>query len=47
MNNLSDDSLKDLYKKAMELDLDKEFIAILLDELNRREIDPKKLNVQC
>jgi hypothetical protein len=47
MINLTDESLKDLYKKAIELNLDKEFISILIDELNRREIDPEKLNVKC
>ncbi|WP_102027811.1 sporulation histidine kinase inhibitor Sda [Salirhabdus sp. Marseille-P4669] len=38
MHSLSDEQLFDSYKKALELELDKEFIRLLEEELMKREI---------
>ncbi|QGH34465.1 sporulation histidine kinase inhibitor Sda [Gracilibacillus salitolerans] len=38
MHLLSDEQLFDSYKKAMELNLDKEFIQLLEEEIKKRNI---------
>jgi developmental checkpoint coupling sporulation initiation to replication initiation len=38
MHLLSDDALLDAYVKAMHLGLEKEFIALLIEEINRRDL---------
>nr|WP_233254408.1 sporulation histidine kinase inhibitor Sda [Salipaludibacillus keqinensis] len=36
LNKLTDDLLLEIYKRAIELELDGQFIQILKDELNKR-----------
>lgn len=38
MDKLHDDVLKEVYRKAVELKLDENFIAILQTELERRQL---------
>lgn len=39
LNNLSTEKLLEVFKKAMELNLSKDFIKLLNNELNKRFID--------
>ncbi|MEW9667619.1 sporulation histidine kinase inhibitor Sda [Ammoniphilus sp. 3BR4] len=39
MKLLSDEALIDAYHKSVNLDLDKEFIGLLLDEIQQRKLD--------
>lgn len=39
MKNLSDQLLIEAYEKAVELNLDSDFISILLDEMNERYLN--------
>ena len=39
MKLLSDDALIDAYRKSINLDLDKDFIDLLLNEIKHRKID--------
>jgi len=41
MKLLSDDALIDAYRKSINLDLDKDFIDLLLNEIKHRKIDMK------
>ncbi|RXT15099.1 sporulation histidine kinase inhibitor Sda [Ammoniphilus sp. CFH 90114] len=39
MKLLSDDALIEAYHKSVNLDLDKDFIGLLLDEIHQRKLD--------
>ncbi|WP_010271159.1 sporulation histidine kinase inhibitor Sda [Paenibacillus senegalensis] len=39
MTLLNDDILVETYQKAVELNLDREFISLLLAEINRRKLE--------
>lgn len=39
MKLLSDDALLDAYRKSVNLDLDKDFIDLLLEEIQHRKLD--------
>jgi len=41
MKLLSDDALIDAYRKSINLDLDEDFIDLLLNEIKHRRIDTK------
>ncbi|MCE7792985.1 sporulation histidine kinase inhibitor Sda [Salipaludibacillus sp. CUR1] len=38
MNEISDDLLKEIYQKAVEFNLDSDFIKLLTDELVKRNL---------
>lgn len=44
MKYLSNNALIDAYKKAVKMELDKDFLELLTNEINTREIDLYNVN---
>ncbi|WP_416149284.1 sporulation histidine kinase inhibitor Sda [Salipaludibacillus sp. HK11] len=45
LRDLSDDLLMETYEKARELNLSNDFLCLITDEMNRRSIYNKKIDL--